>query len=56
MKNTELEFRHKKTGCGARILVDMKIEDIRELREILSLPGLDLEVTALAYPYQEEVK
>jgi hypothetical protein len=49
--NTDLEFRHKETGCGTKILVNMSVEDIKSLKSALSLPGLDIEVTALAYPY-----
>lgn len=48
--NTEIEFRHKKTGCGTTIRVNMSVEDVKKL-DVLSMPGLDIEVIAIAYPY-----
>jgi len=49
--NAEVEFRHKKTGCGTRLLLNIPPLTIETLKDVLSLPGLDIEVTAVAWPY-----
>ena len=52
--NMDIEIRNTKTGCGTSLLCYMPIETFKQLKELMSLPGLDIEMTALAYPYLQE--
>jgi len=49
--NVEIEFRHKKTGCGITERFYMTTKDYEKLKDALSLPGLDIEVQGVEYPY-----
>ena len=48
----DLEFRHKVTGCGTHLIIEISRKDIKRLKECLASPGIDIEVLALEYPYK----
>ena len=50
--NVDIEFRHIKTGCGGSVKLNMTIDEIKNLKELLSMPGLDIETSAVEFPYK----
>ena len=51
MSKADVEFRNTVSGCGTHVIIEISPDDIQQLKDVLSSPGLDIEVTAVAYPY-----
>ena len=39
-----IHFHNKKTGCGTWGVFEFTNEDIKSLNDLLSMPGLDMEI------------